>query len=129
MKSKKKAQKQAAKQAARAKDYAADLAEQAGGYVQSGATDLAGKIRKSEVIDKASATAADLSDKAAKAWHDSGFEDRALDLADSVKDSDVAKKASDKTRLYTDAGLATLGGWLASGVAAEKLGIKKQRTW
>lgn len=127
--SSKKAKKEAAKQAAKAKDCAADFAERTGDLVQTGASDLAGKIRKSEVIDKATETANELSDKAGKAWKDSGLEDRAVELAEKVKDSDAAKVASDKTRFYTNAGLASLGGWLASGPAAEKLGIKHRRTW
>jgi osmotically-inducible protein OsmY len=111
-------------------ERASDLVEQA--------QDLAARIRASEAVAKAQARGEDLAskggelaEKAREAWHDSGWDERAADMAKQVKESDQYQTASKQVGETTDKALAAVGEWISHGPAAEKLGVRpvdKKRT-
>jgi osmotically-inducible protein OsmY len=141
----KKAEKRAIKAGEAAADRAAELAEQAGDLAHDKADELAKFLRESEAVAKAQSKGLELADLAqvkggelaglAKAkWQEAELDDRTAKLAKQVRDSDAskeatkkAKEASKRAREATDVGLASVGGWLASGPAAEKMGIAPKR--
>jgi hypothetical protein len=132
-KTSKKAAKRAEKAAKDAQERAADYAERAGEAAAEAASEVAERLRKSEGLAKAQAKGREYAGKAKQRWDDSDMEDRLVDAAHRVRDSDAAKKAGEKTRDVTDASLAALGEWLTTSKTGkqvgDKLGVQKRRRW
>ncbi len=95
---------------------AADLAEQA--------AELAERVRKSDALAVAQEKGGEYASKAREALHEAGVDERAAELARAVRESDQYKVARENAGEATDRALAAVGGWIGSGPAAEKLGVK-----
>lgn len=140
----KKAAKRAEKRAAHASEVVhdraadlADLAERAGVVAQERAHDLAERLRDSDAIARAQARGgelaglagakgADLADLAKAKWHDADLDKRTAALAKQIREAEATKEASRRARDLTDSSLAAVGGWLAGGTAAEKMGVVRK---
>jgi predicted XRE-type DNA-binding protein len=134
----KKAEKRALAAGEAVQDRAAELAERAGALAHDAADDLAKALRDSEALAKAQLKGAELADLAqvkgselaelAKAkWKDAELDERTAALAKQVREHDATKEASKRAKAATDTSLAAVGGWLAAGPAADKLGLAPKR--
>lgn len=132
------AKKKTAKAAETTQERAAELADRAGAIAQDAAHELAEKLRDSDALAKAQSKGLELAGVAqtkgvelaelAKAkWSESDLDQRAADLARQVRETDAAKQAAKRAKTATDASLAAVGGWLAAGPVADKLGISEKR--
>lgn len=140
-KSAKKAEKQAYKAAEVAQERAAelaDLAARAGAVAQQRGNELAERLRESNVVAKAQAKGTEgltraqekgteLAELARSRWHEAELDTRAAELAKQMRETDVAKQASRRAKDVSEASLAAVGGWLATGPAADKLGLTRKR--
>ncbi len=137
-KSVKRAEQRAVKAAEVAQERAAELADRAGAIAQDAAHEFAERLRESDALAKAQkkgvalAGAAqvkggEIADLAKAKWSEAELDQRAAELAKQVRQSDAAREASKKARDLTDTSLAAVGGWLASGKGAEKLGLAPKR--
>lgn len=116
----KKAGKRAEKVGKEAQERAADYAGTAGDV----ASDLAERLRKSDSLAKAQAVGSEYATKARKRWEDSELEERLVDAAHRLRDTDTAKKAEATTKDVTEASLEALGEWLTSSKTGKRLGNK-----
>jgi hypothetical protein len=80
-----------------------------------------------DLADRAQVTGGKLAAKAQKTIADAHIEERVADLTERVRDSESAQQAMETARRITDSTLAALGGWIATGKAADKLGVEPKR--
>lgn len=97
-------------------ERASELAEQA--------TELATRVRESEALARAQAKGSELAGRAREAIQESGLDERAADLGKRVRESERYQTARDQAGERSDKALAAVGGWLAQGPAAKKMGLR-----
>lgn len=111
------------------KHRATDLADQARAQArESGlderAAELAERVRDSEAYAKAQAKGSELADRTRARLKEAELEERAAELAERVRRSEAAQQAVATAQRVSDEQLDRLGGWLAQGKTAEKLGVQ-----
>lgn len=84
------------------------------------ASELATRLRDSDALAKAQTLGSEYATKAREAVQEAGWDERAAEVAKRVKESDQYKTAGQTT----DKAISSVGGWLATGPAADKLGLK-----
>lgn len=115
--------------AAEAVERAANTAQELAERAATAAQELAENVRDSDAYAKASTYGKDWAKTARSRWDDSHLDERAADLAERLREAETTQEALKRARKGTDQGMAAIGGWLASGPMADKLGVKPRRRW
>lgn len=127
--------KQAKQLSKQAKDLAkeAKLDERASDLLAQ-ASDLAERARDSDALAKAQDATVDFLKAAREQIEERKLDEKAADLArrtaelgERVRESEQYRQARDSAAEATDKTLASVGDWLATGPAADKLGVRPAR--
>jgi len=97
------------------------------------AEELATRLRESETLAKLAAGGQQVASKAREAAKEAGLDARAAEVASKLRESEATKQALARAAKVSDEAYAKLGKRLATGKAAERLGVEPRKrrfpTW
>lgn len=91
------------------------------------AAELAERVRESDAFLKAQAKGTDFAERTRQRVKEAELDEKATELAERVRNSDAAQQALTTVQRLSDEQLERLGGWLARGKTAQKLGVRSSK--